>query len=242
MQKVSFIVDNLTLTGHIFLPKKPVEKNPAVLFIHGWTSAQDRSFQYAKGLAELGFISMVFDMRGHGISDGDIKNFALKDFLEDVIAAYDFLAQVKEVDAEQISIVGSSFGSYLGMLLTKKRKITNLVLRVPADYPNEIFDQPKFQFSGSTNNDIVTWRKQKRNSKETFALLAMSKYKGNVLIIESEKDTVVPHQTVVNYIHAVKNKKKLTHVVMLNAPHSLKDGSFKDECEKILVTWFTSSK
>jgi esterase/lipase len=240
MKKVTFAVDGLQLVGHIFLPENLTEKNPAVLFVHGWTSAQDRSFQYANGLAAEGFICMVFDMRGHGASDGEIAMFAPKDFLKDVVAAYDYLSQVKKVDAEQISLVGSSFGSYLGLLLSEKRTLKNLVLRVPADYPNEIFDKQKFQYSGSSNEDIVSWRKQKRSRKDTFALQAISNYKGNILIIESENDTVIPHQTVANYIAAVTNKKKLTHVVMLNAPHSLKEGQLRDECQQILKTWFVS--
>jgi esterase/lipase len=242
MKQVSFTVDDLRLTGHIFLPEKPGEKQPGILFVHGWTSAQERSFQYAKALAEIGYICMVFDMRGHGVSEGDIKKFAPKDFLEDVVSAYDYFSQVKEIDREQISVVGSSFGSYLAILLSEKRTIKNLVLRVPADYPDEIFEKPKHNFSGGSNDEIVTWRNKKRSPKETIALQALSKYTGNVLIIESEKDTIVPHQTVANYRDAVKNKKKLTHVVMLNAPHSLKEGHLRDECTQILMTWFTKDK
>jgi esterase/lipase len=242
MKKIAFAVGTQKNIGHIFLPKKLFDKNPAVLFVHGWTSAQERSFQYAKGLADIGYICMVFDMRGHGVSEGDIKTFTPKDFLEDVFAAYDYLTEVKGVNPDQISVAGSSFGSYLAALLSSKRNVRNLALRVPADYPNEIFDKPKFQNSGSSNDTIVPWRKKERTSKDTYALKAISRFKGQVLIIESEKDTIVPHRTVSNYINAVKNKKKLTHVVMLDAPHSLREGKFRDECEQILVSWFNNKK
>jgi esterase/lipase len=58
------------------------------------------------------------------------------------------------------------------------------------------------------------------------------------LIIESEKDDSVPHQTILNYVNAVKDKSKLTHILMKGAPHSIKEGKFRDEVERILVDWF----
>ncbi|KKR59827.1 MAG: hypothetical protein UT99_C0023G0001, partial [Candidatus Curtissbacteria bacterium GW2011_GWA2_40_31] len=56
--------------------------------------------------------------------------------------------------------------------------------------------------------------------------------------IESEKDTYVPHQTVQNYIDATKDKNKLTYVFMKGAPHSIKEGPFRDEVERIYIEWF----
>lgn len=242
MKKVSFTVDGLKLAGTIFFPPKPAEKNPAILFVHGWTSAQERSFQYAKALAEIGYICMVFDMRGHGVSVGDIATFTPKDFLHDVLVAYDYLLTVEGVDSKNISGVGSSFGCYLVAMASEKKSFQNLALRVPADYPNDIFDDLKHKNSGSSNTEIVSWRKKSRGPNDSFALKAISKFKGNMLIIESEKDTVVPHETIANYINAVKNKKNLTHAVMLGAPHSLREGSFRDECQQILVSWFKPLK
>ena len=74
----------------------------------------------------------------------------------------------------------------------------------------------------------------------TFALQALHDYEGNVLIIESEKDTIVPHPIIQNFIDAVKDKSKLTHIVMKDAPHSIKPGPFKEEVTRILVDWFKS--
>jgi len=237
MQNIEFSVDGLKLKGDLFYPKKLKDKNPSILFVHGWTSEKKRSFQYAEALIKLGFIIMVFDMRGHGISEGDINIATPKEFLRDCIAAYDYFSSIKGVDKENISIVSSSFGGYLSSMLTSKREIKNLVLRVPADYANDTFEKPKMGNAGE-NPDIFKWRLSPKKYNETYALQALHDYDEPILIIESEKDTIVPHPIIQNYVDAVKDKNKLTHIVMKDAPHSIKPGPFKEEVTKILVNWF----
>jgi len=237
MKDIEFMVDGLKLQGNLFYPEKLKDKNPSILFIHGWTSEKKRSFQYAEALIKLGFIIMVFDMRGHGISEGDINIATPKEFLSDCIAAYDYFSSVKGVDKENISIVSSSFGGYLSSMLTSKREIKNLVLRVPADYANDTFEKPKMGNAGE-NPDIFKWRLSPKKYNETYALQALHDYDEPILIIESEKDTIVPHPIIQNYVDAVKDKNKLTHIVMKDAPHSIKPGPFKEEVTKILVNWF----
>ncbi|HUQ84997.1 MAG TPA: alpha/beta fold hydrolase [Candidatus Limnocylindrales bacterium] len=238
MQKLSFKVDGYNLAGTIFYPDKPKEKNSAIFFVHGWTGNMKNSFQYAEALSKLGFVCMLFDMRGHGESEGDIKKFTIKEFSNDVLAAYDHLVGVDLVDSENISVIGSSFGGYLISILSTKKKIRNLVLRAPADYPNEDFHKSKYLFSGSENPEIVAWRKLVKKPADTFALQAINNYRGDVLVIESEKDIIVPHESTQNYIDAIKDKNKLTHVVINDAPHSIKEGIFRNKVTNILIDWF----
>jgi uncharacterized protein len=238
MEQVEFLVDGNRLKGLLIFPENVKDKNPAILFIHGWTSKKERSVQYAQGLAKLGYISFMFDMRGHGESEGNIGTATIKEFLDDVLAAYDYFVKVKGVDSGEISVVSSSFGCYLATLLSAKKDIKKLVLRAPADYVNDNFNKPKMQTSGSDNPALTAWREKPKNSKETFALEAISRFDGEILIIESGKDDTIPHQTIMNYINAAKDKSKLTHILLKDAPHSIKDGPLKDKVEKILADWF----
>ncbi len=238
MQQISFDVEKYKLAGAVFYPEKLKEKNPAILFVHGWTSEKERSYQYAEKLSELGFICMLFDMRGHGDSEGDIKKFTIREFLDDVITAYDYLSDIEGVDRSHISAVGSSFGGYLIAQLSEKRKVKSLALRVPADYPNEDFDKSKYLFSGSESPEIVAWRKLDKKPNDTFALQAVSNYQGKVLIIESGNDYIVPRESVQNYINAFADESRLTHIIIKDAPHSIREGKFRDEVTKILVDWF----
>src|SRR5882762_6141103 len=107
MQQISFTVDGQKLNGNLFYPENPKEKNPAILFIHGWTSEMKRSYEYAEALSKLGYICMLFDMRGHGISEGNIDEQTRQDFINDILAAYDYLIKCEKVDEENVSAVGS---------------------------------------------------------------------------------------------------------------------------------------
>ena len=160
-----------------------------------------------------------------------------KDFLSDVVAAYDHLSEMKEVDMENFSVVGSSFGCYLISLLTKERVIKNLVLRAPANYPNDVFEVER----GAPDRegfDMMEWRSEKKTAADTYALQAIHAFTGKILLIESGLDDRIPHQTILNYMDAVKDKTKLTYIVMEGAPHSVKEGKFRDQVTQILADWF----
>ncbi len=237
MQEITFISRGLNLKASIFYPTEILEKNPAILFIHGWTSERKRSYQYAESLSDLGYFCFLFDLGGHGESEGDLDKYTNKEFLDDALNTYDYLDGIENVDSGKISAVGSSFGGYLVALLSEKRKLKNLVLRAPADYPNEGFNNIKKSLGGD-DPDIMNWRSKKKNFKETFALNAIHNFTGNVLLLESENDDRIPHQTIENYAQAIKDKKKLKHIILKGAPHSIRKGKYRDGVEKIMVEWF----
>lgn len=238
MDKISFYVDGYRLNGNVFYPPIFKDKNPVIFFVQGWTGRKERSYQYAEALTKLGFICFLFDNIGHGESDGDLKKFTISKFLEGVIIAYDYMLSLKGVDIDNVGAIGSSFGAYLLLLLSEKRKLKKIVLRAPADYPDSNFDKSKYLNSGSKNQSLVAWRNRAKKADETFALRALHNFDGKILIIESEKDNIVPYQTVQNYICAIKDHEKLSHVVVKDAPHSIKEGQFRDEITKTLVDWF----
>lgn len=237
MENIDFSIGNDKISVVVFYPPVKKDKYQTILFVHGWISEKERSYQYAKALNKLGYLCFLFDLPGHGQSEGNINSFTSKDFLNAVIEIYDYLLNLDEVDKNSISAIGSSFGCYLVAMLSGKRKLKNLILRAPADYPNEDFKKIH-TLSGGGQPYVMSWRELPKQPNETYALEALNKFDGDVLIIESELDDHIPHQTVENYMIAVKEKSKLTHVLMKEAPHSIKEGRFRDEVERILIKWF----
>ena len=239
MKNIKLTNGGMMMDADIFYPSDMKEGGlyPAILFIHGWTSSRDRSYEYAKSLSELGYICMVFDMRGHGTSEGDRLELSSEDFLSDALVAYDYLVSLPEVDKENIGVNGSSFGGYLAALLVERRKVSNAVLRAPADYPDEEFSTPKKLRNWE---NIIAWRNEPRDSEATSALRSLSTFTGKTLFIESENDERIPHQTIVNYMNALPDKSKVTHIVIKGAPHSIKEGPFRDKVRQILVDWTVS--
>ncbi len=245
MIDISLEVQGSKLCGKLFT-LDAVASNPAILFLHGWTSKQDRYFGFAKALVAKGYICLTFDMRGHGMSEGELVNLSRTDFLEDTIAAYDFLANAEGVNPSRIIVVGSSFGGYLATLLSEKRSCSGLALRVPADYPNSGFDEPHIDIANAYYEGLVdaerrAWKTTVHLHTETNSLEALHAFSGKVLLVESEMDELVPHEIVQSYASAVADKSKLTHHVMKGAPHSLgNDPERQHEFSTILTTWLES--
>ena len=201
--------------GYIFRPAALEERPcPAALLIHGWESAQDRMFGLAAQLVARGFICLTLDLRGHGESSGDRDALSRKDFFADVVAAYDTLAAENAVDRPRIGAVGSSFGGHLAAMLSAERPLAWVILRVPADYPDDTFEVPRAQDADSK----LAWRSQPRAWEETAAMRAMHAFEGPVLIVEAGNDELVPRQLILNYKSAIGENAE--HQVIEGAPHS----------------------
>lgn len=219
MKDFSLVVDGLKINGKIFRNTSDGKQQPAILFIHGWESKQDRMFMLAEELGNVGYCCVTFDMRGHGTSEGDHEIFSRREFLKDVLAAYDFLVTQEQVDPNRVVAVGSSFGGYMAALLTAERKLQGIVLRVPADYRDQGFDGP--QYGQRNQREHLEWKETLHSDQETAALRAVHNFGGHLLIVESGKDELVPAATVQSYKHAVKDSHNLTYAIMPDAPHSI---------------------
>lgn len=63
-------------------------------------------------------------------------------------------------------------------------------------------------------------------------------FTGDVLIVESEHDSVIPHQVIVNYREACVGAKSLTYRLMEGADHGLSNETWHRAYTAILVNWF----
>ncbi len=234
MSEISIISDGYKLAGNLFKPDDEPKKL-SFLFIQGWTGHQN--LDAAQALTSLGFITMTYDMRGNRESEGNLAEFSRADFIKDATVAYDSLKRQISGDTK-IGVVGSSFGSYTAVLLSEKRDVCCLSLRVPASYPDERFDEP--QLTQGDPDGFMEWRRKKLDHTQNHAFKALHNFGGMVQIIEAEKDELVPSQAPKNYADAVVDKARLTYEVVPNAPHRLANEQLQTDYEKRLVTWVTS--
>jgi esterase/lipase len=234
-EPVEIIVDGQSLRGKLFTPAEN-KKNLAILFLHGWTGRPN--VDAAKILAANGFTAMTFSLRGHNDSQGDINTLTRADFIRDTETAYDFFAD-KLPTGTPIFAAGSSFGSYLAAILSTSRPIAGLSLRVPANYPDEGWDEPQIvQAAGFDHPTVFKWRQQPLNFDATKPLRAVHDFSRPVQIIEAEKDELVPHETVQNYMDAITDKSQLEHHLMEGWPHSLGDDEQRNkQYQDILLNW-----
>lgn len=210
---------------------------PAVLFLAGWSPRVP--FFVANHFApkldpELKVARLFVSLRGMG-SKGDIRSLTRSDFLDDVVAAYDFLASVEGVDPARIFIVGESFGAYMACLLIAKRPVLGVALRAPTDFPDQGFvDTPQTQIAGNASR---AWKVLPHAPEESRALSGFSAYTGRKLVVAAEMDEFVPMQTTRNYLQAGANNMPVEFHLMQGASHSLLKSRHRLEYLQVLTRW-----
>jgi dienelactone hydrolase len=212
-----------------------VTAGPAVLFVHGWGGSQQQYLNRARAVAELGFICLTFDLRGHARNDAQRETVSRQDNLKDLLAAYAMLARQPGVDPEAIGIVGSSYGAYLAAILTAQRAVRWIALRAPALYNDAGWELPKRKLH--EDSDFAGYRRRAVPADENRALRACAVFRGNVLIVESEKDDVVPHPVIANYLGSFKQARSVTHRIVEGADHSLSELSWQQTSTSFLLRW-----
>jgi esterase/lipase len=223
------------LLGRLYRPNKNSRRLPAALFIRGWTPGLPRTFMelHARICArKLGMVCLAAEFRGMG-SPGDANALTRSDFFQDALAAYDALYKTEGVDTNNIYVVGESLGAYLACLLTAERAVKGLVLRVPADFPDEGFaDEADLS---RVIERTYGWRAQAHAPGESMALGAINRFPGGVLIVASGRDALIPKQTTDNYLAATEGRAKL--ICMEKAGHSLFSPLKHKRFQRMLVEW-----
>ena len=233
-QAVDIAVEGEHIEGTVIAPKTAI---PGVLFVHGWGGSQRQYIARAREIAELGCVCLTFDLRGHGGTEEQQHTVTREDSLKDVLAAYDALAGQPGVDPESIVVVGSSYGGYLAAILTTLRPVRWLALRVPALYQDAGWELPKKQLHKEA--DLHAYRRRPVRPNENRALSSCAKFRGDVLVVESEHDDIVPHRTIENYVEACTHAHSLTYRVISGADHGLTQPASQRAYTELLVNWLT---
>jgi len=214
----------------------PGSKVPGVLFVHGWGGSQERDLDRARGIAGLGCVCLTFDLRGHIRNSERQLTVTREENLRDLISAYDCLHRHPAIDTRAIAVVGTSYGAYLSTILTTLRPVQWLSLRVPSLYRDAQWDTPKRKLD---REDLARHRGGFVPAAENRALTACMRFRGDVLLVESENDPLVPHSTIMSYRAAFQHSHSLTHRVIDNADHALSDKAAQQAYTSILVNWIT---
>jgi dipeptidyl aminopeptidase/acylaminoacyl peptidase len=113
--KVTFQSEGLCLAGVVRVPEglKPGERRPAFIVMHGFGSNMNSSnvLEPCAMFEKLGYVTLRFDMRGCGASEGERARIICLDQVSDARNALSFLAQHRQVEGDRIGLIGSSFGA-----------------------------------------------------------------------------------------------------------------------------------
>ena len=139
----------LKLKGKILLPKdsNADEPVPGAVLCHGFGAAYRVMEPGARIMAAQGIATLIFDFRGHGSSEGAADG----KMVEDVVDAWNFLSQLREVDSKRMGLIGHSLGA-MSVIMAAER-VSNPRALVALACPPEVDSQ----LLADESNNIGRW-------------------------------------------------------------------------------------
>lgn len=107
---------------------------------------------------------------------------------------------------------------------------------MPALYRDEQWEKPKLALD---RQEISAFRRTAVSSDQNRALAACAAFRGDVLIVESEHDERIPHETILWYLMASTRGRSLTYRVIGGADRALSDEEQRQMYSAILTKWAT---
>lgn len=183
---VRFASDGYLLSATVIRP--PGNKIcPAVLFIHGGgLSIQDRHTPWLKYLARRGFVTLSFHSRGVDKSEGSFEDATLANRLRDAECALRFLEGIPKADVKNINIVASSMGAHVACRLIEKYPHIHKVLLQSAAAYNINAENKKL------NHEFTSVIRKKNSWMGSPAFDALRKFRGKIMMVYGDRDTVIP--------------------------------------------------
>ncbi|MGG3562491.1 alpha/beta hydrolase [Neobacillus rhizosphaerae] len=139
IEKEISIQSKVALKGTLSMPETKSVKSPAILIIVG-SGKLDRNGkvnkkldlklyrQLAEFLTSIGYITLRYDKRGVGESEGDFLTTGLWDLVDDAQAAVQFLKNLPEVDSKSVIVLGHSEGCTIGTAVAAREDLGGLIL------------------------------------------------------------------------------------------------------------------
>src|SRR4051812_8974892 len=126
-EAINIRVDDQRIAGTLVTPDTLI---PGGLFVHGWGGSQEKYLARARQIAALGCVCLTFNLRGHAETEPQHETVTREDNLCDLMAAYGVLVR------------RWSTRTYLAAILTERRPVRWLALRVSALYKDEDWALP----------------------------------------------------------------------------------------------------
>lgn len=128
-ENVCFDSDGLKLKGQLFFPGRT--HYPVLCLCHGMprggtADPNDRGYAgLAERFAEEGFLTVVFNFRGAGESEG---NFDILGWTEDLKAVLKYIYTMNKTDTKNISLMGFSAGAAVSIYVAAQdKRITSVI-------------------------------------------------------------------------------------------------------------------
>ena len=136
-QDIEFPSKGLLCRGWLYVPESldEAQQAPGIVMAHGFAGVKEMGLAgFAERFATAGFVTLVFDYRFWGESEGEPRNqiFALE-MVEDYRNGITWLSDRSEVDSQRIGVWGTSYSGGLCLYVgTHDKRVKAVVAQVPS--------------------------------------------------------------------------------------------------------------
>lgn len=187
--------------GVVYIPQDAGEQMPAVIFSHGFGGNYQVGTQYAKAMAEKGYVVYCFDFCGGSPgsrSDGSTLEMSIFTEQADLESVITMLQSLDYVDKNNIFLIGTSQGGAVSAITVAayQEEVRGAILLYPAFC---LVDQTKERFASVDDipdTYFSLWmtigRAYAENLLDYDIYEAISGYEKDVLILHGDADSIVP--------------------------------------------------
>ncbi|MDA2922555.1 alpha/beta hydrolase [Patescibacteria group bacterium AH-259-L07] len=233
------------LIGLKAIPPKLNEKNPAMVFVHGFAyyKEEDGLFDdFAKRLSDLGIIVYRFDFSGCGESEGDFSKSSLTKLRDELQSIIDFVKSDPKVDTNKIGILSQSFGTSTTIALHPEAKCMVMLgtLAHPKERLSKHFGEgykpESLSVRKRSNGTIIKVESLFWKDLDSYNILNLIKeIKCPILFAHGEKDNIVPLSDMeLVFENANEPKQK---IIIENADHGMIPS--RGKLYNIVVEWLS---
>jgi fermentation-respiration switch protein FrsA (DUF1100 family) len=243
-ESVVFANEGQRIFGTVHVPQgghKP--PFPALVMLHGFTGQRVEPHQLfvkaSRRFADLGILTVRFDFRGCGESQGNFEDISIEGQMGDVHAALKFVRNRYDVVKERIGLLGLSLGGAIAASVAGQAKagIHCLVLWAAVADLRQTFN------SRAPENLVSNLGKQKihdyfgnalsqRYLDELFAFHPVERvraYGGSALIVHGDADESVSLDDAKRYEQALRNGSDVALHIIEGADHTFAGLSWEKE-------------
>ncbi|WP_052144686.1 alpha/beta hydrolase family protein [Halalkalibacter okhensis] len=241
-----------TLSAVIHKPEPDIHPSPTIIFVHGFIGSkvgEHRMFvKAANYFSNKGFVCFRFDFSGCGESEGDYKDVTVSKQIDELKSAIHYVSQMKEVEINNIIMIGHSLGGALTALTSYQFPfIKDIILWSPVANPyvditsitgkdaeqiaqiNGYFDYKGFLLSKSFFNDL----------KSHQPLNTIQSFPGSVFVVHGTNDEDIPCQHAESYMQALNQveNQKIGCSFINGADHTFSDTKWEYELFNRSFDW-----
>lgn len=220
----------------LFEPDESHNREWCVLWLQGFRSTIEGHTDGVVRMAEATNTPFaMLDYAGHGTHPIALDEASRQQQFNEVLGVYDELVKL---GFTKFIVIGGSFGGYLAALLVGSRTAEALVLRAPANYPEDEFMLPyRDTAAGREDAGHQLYRQSIDDHYVNDAVQAVADFGGDTFVMEHEKDEVISSSIPKSYFNAAQHGN---YLVIRGVKHSPKLMENPEKYFAIIEQWLTT--